>query len=66
MGDLELNTLYETIKREKEKKKISITQTENIFQYTNSLKPTIISLGESPIKKNTPNSSLNNNLKRVK
>lgn len=37
---------------------------ENIIP--NTPKPAIMSLNESPVKKTTPNSSLNNTIKRVK
>jgi hypothetical protein len=39
---------------------------ENTAQNINSIKPTTFSLNDSPVKKSTPNSSLNGTIKRVK
>jgi hypothetical protein len=39
---------------------------ENLIPNNNSLKPTILSLHESPIKKGTPTNSLGNTIKKVK
>jgi hypothetical protein len=66
LGDIELNGLYENIKREKEKKNISMTEMENIIQNTNIIKPSTSVLTESPLKKGTPNSSLASTAKRIK
>jgi hypothetical protein len=64
LNDIELNGLYESIRKEKERKKVGISN-ENLPN-TNSLKPSVLSLNESPIKKGTPNSSLGSTIKRVK
>jgi hypothetical protein len=65
LGDLELNSLYESIRKEVDKKKIAILSTENvnIFPNMNSLKPLTLSLNDSPVKKPT-NNSLSNTLRR--
>jgi hypothetical protein len=39
---------------------------ENQIPNANSLKPTILSLHESPVKKATPTSSLGNTIKKIK
>jgi len=65
--------IYEGIRKEKEKKKIVVTNENlNIIpnlqpNLNNSLKPLLVSLNESPVKKSTTNNgSLNNTLRRVK
>jgi serine/threonine protein kinase len=65
LTDLELNSLYETIKKEREKKKQVIITNENAIPNTVIVKG-MSSLTESPVKKSTPNSSLNNTIKRTK
>jgi hypothetical protein len=63
---LELNSLYESIRRDKDKKKaISVSnENVNIFPNINSLKPLTLSLNESPVKK-LNNNSLGNTLRRA-
>jgi len=65
IGDVELNSLYESIRREIDSKKATILSTENvnIFPNMNSIKPLTLSLNDSPVKK-ANNNSLSNTLRR--
>lgn len=65
LADLELSSLYESLKKEKEKKKIALcNENVNILPNMNSLKPLTLSLNESPVKKSN-NGSLGNTLRRA-
>ena len=65
LADVELNSLYESIRREIDKKKAAILSTENvnIFPNMNSIKPLTLSLNDSPVKKPN-NNSLSSTLRR--
>ena len=66
MGDLELNSLYDSIKKDKEKKKQPQVTNENAIPNPIPSAKVTVSLTASPAKKATPNSSLNNTIKRHK
>jgi hypothetical protein len=65
LGDVELNSLYESLRKEIDKKKAAILASENvnIFPNMNNIKPLTLSLNDSPVKKPN-NNSLSNTLRR--
>lgn len=65
LSDLELSSLYDSVKKEKEKRKVALcNENVNIIPSLNSLKPLTLSLNESPVKKPN-NGSLGSTLRRA-